>query len=95
MPVLDTGIYALAATPRRPQMAGSSPAMLGGPRAGELTHLWVVAIERQLKLKHVAGMLAPYPTWGEVNKTGGGRVLQTAAFQPLTRRAVRALSWPP
>jgi pyruvate/2-oxoglutarate dehydrogenase complex dihydrolipoamide dehydrogenase (E3) component len=66
-----------------------------GPHAGELSHLWVLAIEQDLKLKHIAGMLAPYPTWGEANKMAAVEFYKPRLFSPWTRRAVRALAWLP
>lgn len=65
------------------------------PHAGELSHLWVVAIEQGLKLKDVAGMLAPYPTWGEANKMAASEFYKPRLFSPWTRRAVRVLGWLP
>jgi pyruvate/2-oxoglutarate dehydrogenase complex dihydrolipoamide dehydrogenase (E3) component len=66
-----------------------------GPHAGELSHVWVLAIEQDLKLKHIAGMLAPYPTWGEANKMAAVEFYKPRLFSPWTRRAVRALAWLP
>ncbi|MGH6679376.1 MAG: dihydrolipoyl dehydrogenase family protein, partial [Bradyrhizobium sp.] len=39
-----------------------------GAHAGELAHLWVIAIEQKIKLRDLSQMIAPYPTWGELNK---------------------------
>ncbi|WP_249779561.1 hypothetical protein [Bradyrhizobium sediminis] len=36
--------------------------ILGGAHAGELAHLWVVAIEQKFNLRNIAQMMAPYPT---------------------------------
>jgi len=65
------------------------------PHAGELAHLWVLAIERGLRLSHIAGMLVPYPTWGEANKTAAAEFYKPRLFSSWTRRLVRALSWLP
>jgi pyruvate/2-oxoglutarate dehydrogenase complex dihydrolipoamide dehydrogenase (E3) component len=65
------------------------------PHAGELAHLWVLAIEQGLKLKHIAGMLAPYPTWGEASKSAAAEFYKPKLFSPLARAAVRVLSWLP
>jgi pyruvate/2-oxoglutarate dehydrogenase complex dihydrolipoamide dehydrogenase (E3) component len=65
------------------------------PQAGEPAHLWVLAIEQRLKLKDIAGMLAPYPTWGEANKLAAAEFYKPLLFGRWTRRAVRALSWLP
>jgi pyruvate/2-oxoglutarate dehydrogenase complex dihydrolipoamide dehydrogenase (E3) component len=65
------------------------------PQAGELAHLWVLASEQRLKLKDIAGMLAPYPTWGEANKMAAAEFYKPLLFNLWTRRAVRLLSWLP
>src|SRR5262249_28815599 len=39
-----------------------------GAHAGELAHLWVLAMQQGLRLKDVAGLIAPYPTFGEISK---------------------------
>lgn len=43
-------------------------ATIVGPQAGELIGLWALAISSGLKMSAVAGMVAPYPTLGEVSK---------------------------
>ena len=52
----------------------------------------MLAIEQRLKLKHIAGMLAPYPTWGEANKMAAAEFYKPRLFGAWTRRAVRMLS---
>jgi pyruvate/2-oxoglutarate dehydrogenase complex dihydrolipoamide dehydrogenase (E3) component len=63
-----------------------------GAHAGELAPLWGLAIEQRLKLKHIAGMLAPYPTWGEASKRAAGEFYRPRLFGAWTRRAVWFLS---
>jgi pyruvate/2-oxoglutarate dehydrogenase complex dihydrolipoamide dehydrogenase (E3) component len=63
-----------------------------GAHAGELIHLWALAIGQRLKVKHVAGMIAPYPTLGEIGKSAAAEFYKSALFSPWTRRAVRLLS---
>lgn len=66
-----------------------------GPQAGELIQLWRLAIERRLKLKHVARMIAPYPALGATGRRAAGEFYRRALFSPWTRRLVRALArWP-
>jgi hypothetical protein len=65
------------------------------PHAGELAHVWVLAIEQRLKLRHIASMLAPYPTWGEANKMAAAEFYKPRLFGAWTRRVVRILSWLP
>jgi pyruvate/2-oxoglutarate dehydrogenase complex dihydrolipoamide dehydrogenase (E3) component len=63
-----------------------------GRHAGELAHLWVMAIERGLKLKDIARLLAPYPTWGETGKSAATEFYGPRLFSPWTRRLVWALA---
>ena len=66
-----------------------------GAHAGELAHLWVVAIEQKLNLRSLAQMMAPYPTWGEVNKMAAAEFSRPLLAHPMTHLLVRALSWLP
>lgn len=63
-----------------------------GAHAGELAPLWVLAIERGLRLKDMAQMIAPYPTWGELDKAAAAEFVKPKLFNDLTRRVVRLLS---
>ncbi len=63
-----------------------------GAHAGELIHAWVLAIGRKIKIGAVAGMIAPYPTLGEVNKRAAGSFYTPALFGERTKRIVRFLS---
>jgi pyruvate/2-oxoglutarate dehydrogenase complex dihydrolipoamide dehydrogenase (E3) component len=61
-------------------------------RAGELIQLWSLAIARRMHVKHVAGLILPYPTLGEVNKRAAGAYFTPALFSDRTRRIVRLLA---
>jgi pyruvate/2-oxoglutarate dehydrogenase complex dihydrolipoamide dehydrogenase (E3) component len=61
-------------------------------RAGELIQIWSLAIARRLHVKHVAGLILPYPTLGEVNKRAAGSYFAPALFSERTRRVVRLLA---
>ena len=63
-----------------------------GAHAGELIHAWVLAIGQKIKIGAVAGMIAPYPTLGEVNKRAAGSFYTPALFGERTKRIVRFLS---
>jgi pyruvate/2-oxoglutarate dehydrogenase complex dihydrolipoamide dehydrogenase (E3) component len=63
-----------------------------GRQAGDLAHLWVLAIEQHLRLKDIAAMLAPYPTLGEIGKAAAAEFYKPVLFSRWTRRAVRALA---
>ncbi len=64
-----------------------------GAQAGELIGLWALAMAQGLKLGAVAGMIAPYPTLGELNKRAAGAFFTPRLFgSPWVKRAVRLLA---
>ncbi|MEE8392889.1 MAG: FAD-dependent oxidoreductase [Rhodospirillales bacterium] len=63
-----------------------------GPRAGELIQTWGLAIGAKLKIGAVASMIAPYPTFGEINKRVAGSYFTPKLFSEGTKRIVRFLS---
>lgn len=89
---------------RRPEgllklMAHRNGRLLGasivGAHAGELALVFVLAIERRLGLRHIAQMLAPYPTFGELGRTAAVEFIKPWLAAPMTRRLVRVLGWLP
>jgi len=74
---------------RRGRVLGAS---IFNAHAGELAHLWVVAIEQRLKPRNLAQMIAPYPTWGELDKAAAAEFSKPLLSHPLTRGVVRMLS---
>ena len=62
------------------------------PHAGELIHPWVLAIGQGLKIKAMAGMIAPYPTLGEASKRAAGSFYLAKLFSPRTKKLVRLLA---
>ena len=63
-------------------------ATIVGPHAGELLQPWVLAIDQGLKIGAMAGMIAPYPTLGEVNKRVAGSYFTPSLFSQRTRNLV-------
>ncbi|MFN3280727.1 MAG: dihydrolipoyl dehydrogenase family protein [Tabrizicola sp.] len=60
-----------------------------GPQAGELIGLWALAISARMKMSAVAGMIAPYPTLGEVSKRAAGAYFSPKLFEnPGLKRVV-------
>ena len=51
-----------------------------GAQAGELIGLWAFVMANRLKMKHVAKMVAPYPTLGELNKRAAGAYFSPKLF---------------
>lgn len=64
---------------------------LVGRHAGDHIHLWALALSAGLKLSRITGMIAPYPTRGEINKRLAGQWYTPALFSDRTRRLVRLL----
>lgn len=74
---------------RRGHVLGAS---ILGVHAGELALPWVVVIEKNLKLRDVAQSIAPYPTWGEIDKLAAAEFSKSLLRHPLIRGAARLLS---
>ena len=65
-------------------------ASIVGAQAGELIGIWALALSSKLKMSDVAGMVAPYPTLGEVNKRAAGSYFTPKLFEsPMVKRVVR------
>jgi hypothetical protein len=62
-----------------------------GRHAGEHIHLWALAISGQVKLRALTGMIAPYPTRGEINKRLASQWYAPALFSRRTRKLVSVL----
>jgi pyruvate/2-oxoglutarate dehydrogenase complex dihydrolipoamide dehydrogenase (E3) component len=72
-------------------------ASIVGPQAGELIGIWALALSARLKMSQVAGMVAPYPTLGEVSKRAAGAYFSPKLFEnPTLKRLVRFIQrWVP
>ena len=61
-----------------------------GPQAGELIQIWALALAARLKMSAIAGMIAPYPTLGEINKRVAGAYFTPRLFESRwVKRVVR------
>ena len=61
-----------------------------GHQAGELIGLWALALANSMKMSQIAGMVAPYPTYGEINKRAAGAYFSPRLFDnPTVKRVVR------
>lgn len=64
-------------------------ATIVGENAGELIGVWALAIANKMKMSAVAGMVAPYPTLGEINKRAAGAFFGPKLFEnPTVKRVV-------
>jgi pyruvate/2-oxoglutarate dehydrogenase complex dihydrolipoamide dehydrogenase (E3) component len=68
-----------------------------GSDAGELIGLWALALSARLKISTVAGMIAPYPTRGEISKRAAGAYFSPKLFaNPRLKMLVRLVQrWLP
>ena len=63
---------------------------IAGPQAGELIGLWAFAISSGAKMGAIAGMVAPYPTLGEISKRAAGAYFSPKLFDnPTVKTVVR------
>jgi pyruvate/2-oxoglutarate dehydrogenase complex dihydrolipoamide dehydrogenase (E3) component len=63
---------------------------LVGAGAGELIGLWALAMTSGLKVGALAGMIAPYPTRGEISKRAAGAYFSPKLFDNMVvKRVVR------
>ncbi|MEO0411690.1 MAG: FAD-dependent oxidoreductase [Pseudomonadota bacterium] len=67
-------------------------ATIAGAHAGELIHLWSLAIAKGLKPRDLSGYIAPYPTFGEINKGLVNKYYDGALSAPLVQRVVKLLN---
>ena len=64
-------------------------ASIVGYQAGELINLWALALANRMKMSQIAGMVAPYPTIGEINKRAAGAYFSPRLFDnPTVKRVV-------
>ena len=65
-------------------------ASIVGTHAGELISLWSLAIANKLKMSQISAMVAPYPTYAEINKRAAGAYFTPRLFDnPSVKRIVR------
>jgi len=61
------------------------------PQAGEMILAWSLAIATRRKIASMAGVIAPYPTFGDAGKRAAGQFFTAALFSRRTRAIVRWL----
>lgn len=59
--------------------------------AGELITPWVLAIQNDLKISAMAGMIVPYPTMSEISKRVAASYFKDKIFSPLMQKLVKFL----
>lgn len=70
---------------------------IAGEQAGELIATWSLAIANKLKMSQVSTMVAPYPTYAEINKRAAGAYFTPRLFDnPKVKRVVQLVQrWLP
>ena len=61
------------------------------PNAGELIHIWTLALQAGLKMSAIAGTIAPYPSWSEASKRAAGAFFTERLFSARTKKLVQFL----
>ncbi|WP_027257395.1 dihydrolipoyl dehydrogenase family protein [Leisingera aquimarina] len=65
-------------------------ATIAGHQAGELISLWSMTLANRLKMSQIAAMVAPYPSFSELNKRVAGAYFSPRLFESgFVKRAVR------
>ena len=60
-----------------------------GDQAGELISLWSMAIANNMTMAQISAMVAPYPTYAEINKRAAGAYFAPRLFDnPKVKRVV-------
>jgi pyruvate/2-oxoglutarate dehydrogenase complex dihydrolipoamide dehydrogenase (E3) component len=62
-----------------------------GPNAGDLIAMWTLAITQKLKVSAIAGMVLPYPTFGEAGKRAAITYYAGVTAKPLVRKLISLL----
>lgn len=66
-------------------------ATIVGDKAGDLIGIYALAIANRLKMSQVAGMIAPYPTMGELSKRAAGVYFSPRLFESTKVKKVVGL----
>ena len=66
-------------------------ASIVGANAGELIHLWALAVAKKMTVGDLRGFVPPYPTLGEVSKRAATSYYTPVARNPWIRRVIAFL----
>lgn len=84
---LTAGLIKVVVTPGG-RILGAS---IAGAGAGELIHVWSLAVSKRLKVSAMAQTITPYPTLSEISARAAGSYYAAKLFSPRTKRIVRFL----
>ncbi|HRK71920.1 MAG TPA: FAD-dependent oxidoreductase [Micropepsaceae bacterium] len=65
---------------------------IAAPHAGDLILPWVMAVQKKMTMRDMAGVVAPYPTLSEISKRAAGAWFTPTLFSPKVKRLVSFLS---
>lgn len=66
-------------------------ATIAGANAGEMIHLWALALSKKMKLSDMTAYVAPYPTMSEIGKRAAVTYYAPLARKPLIRWVINFL----
>ena len=75
-----------AVTSRRGRIIGAT---IVGRHAGDLILPWVMAVQKSMTMRDMAGVIAPYPTRSEISKRVAGAYYAPSLFSARTQAVVR------
>ena len=55
------------------------------PHAGEMIHIWALAVTKGMKIAAIAEAIAPYPSWSEASKRAAGAYFTGQLFSKRTK----------
>lgn len=61
---------------------------IAGAQAGEMINLWALAVSQGMKVRDIAGYVAPYPTLSEVGKRAATSFYTPSTRKPLVRSVI-------
>ncbi|MCB1458616.1 MAG: FAD-dependent oxidoreductase [Nitratireductor sp.] len=66
-------------------------ATIAGANAGEMIHVWALALTKKMKLSDMTGYVAPYPTMTEIGKRAAVTFYAPLARKPIIRSVIGLL----
>jgi pyruvate/2-oxoglutarate dehydrogenase complex dihydrolipoamide dehydrogenase (E3) component len=72
-------------TTRKGKILGTT---IVGAHAGELITTWTLAISQGLNIRALAGLIVPYPTFGEIGKRAAISYFSLSLTRPVVRRII-------
>jgi pyruvate/2-oxoglutarate dehydrogenase complex dihydrolipoamide dehydrogenase (E3) component len=85
----QTGGFVKVVASRRGKVLGAG---IAGAQAGELIQAWSLAMQKNIPLGAMAGVVAPYPTLSEMNKMASESYFLPRAQSTLARRIIGLLA---